>query len=113
MAHDQGRSVYPGNDISHGECLTAAGNPEQCLVLKAPIKPRHQLLHRLGLVTGHLKIRDYFKGWHTNSIAFRGLFIYLTPLIPLSWEERGKEIKKRGSASLRLSESWVIKGMGS
>jgi len=37
----------------------------------------------------------------TNSISSGGLFIYLTPLIPLSWEERGREIKKRGFASLR------------
>ncbi|MBA7678963.1 hypothetical protein ES703_87243 [subsurface metagenome] len=56
VADKQGRLVYPGNNISHGKSLAAAGNPEQCLVLVAFIQAISQLIHRLGLVTGHPKI---------------------------------------------------------
>jgi flavin-binding protein dodecin len=41
-------------------------------VLEALVQACHQSIHRLGLVTGHLKIGDYLKLRHNNSIASEG-----------------------------------------
>jgi len=39
------------------------------------------------------------------------LFIYLTPLIPLSFKGEGEDIKKRGEASLRLPSRISLKAL--
>ena len=66
VTDDQGRPAYPLNNVSHGEGLPAAGNPQQRLVLKTPIQPRHQLVYSLWLVTHRSKIGGYFKLRHTQ-----------------------------------------------
>jgi hypothetical protein len=38
----------------------------------------------------------------------RAIFIYLTPLLPLSFEGEGEVIKKRGFAPLRLPRKWLF-----
>jgi hypothetical protein len=43
----------------------------------------------------------YLEGWHIYSIAFRGLFIYLTPLIPLYFKGDGEENKGKGGSIKR------------
>jgi hypothetical protein len=100
VADDQRWLLHPGDSVSHGEGLAATGNPQQRLPLEAIVQPRHQPIHRLGLVTGKTKIGDYFKGRHIYSIASGRVFIYLTPCVPLSYQGEGERNKKE---RLRLS----------
>ena len=67
MAHDQGRALDFFYDVRHREGFTAAGNPQESLSFITFINTVHQFLHRLRLVSGHFKIRYYFKLRHYYS----------------------------------------------
>ena len=48
--------VGPLDDVGHGECLAAAGDPQQGLIDHLLLEALNKALHGLGLVPGHLEI---------------------------------------------------------